>query len=1073
MKNFKKVLSLVLALSMILSTMTLSFAAADTTAAKADVLNALGLLKGVSTEEFDPALDVEANRQTAMVLLARAFGWELDEEAVSEFSDVADWAQAEVAYAVELGVTNGMGEEFGATTMVTERMVTTWVVRLLTGSETAWEDNAELDNKDAVDRGFLVDAIWAALSETPVGAEETLIASIIGEDADLLAIAQEAGLVEVVVEPATLAVESVTALNLKEIEVVFNKDAEAGKSNFLINGAAPTDEQIKISEDGKTVNLFVPSNLTANTKVAVVISGLADLGTAKFDVPLNDNALPVVEKVETIGNRLVVVTFSEPMNLGTESLANFKIDGKIVSLTTSKPNSDFHKVVRLQLSAPLADGTYSLEVNASNVKDYAGNAIGVNATSFVIAKETAVPTATVVSATQQTVEVKFEREPSSVAKLYHKVGDTKVESVANGVQDVKDKTLYKFTFTDANRIPAGSATLYLAEVKDFSGNTAKDVAIGASVVVDLERPEFVSLTQVDETTFDVKFTKAVVIAASNITIKDNAGVSYVAGTPVVRPDGVTYRFNVTLNTSRNPYTFEFKGITDTTYLKNQAVDVKETIVIADKTAPTVLSVVRDVNKLSVVLSESHNGNVTVANFKYTLNGTTFRDMPAGTYLEFVGTTAVNLVLPNVWTIDGSDRSAASITHLNVASIADVAGNVIVAVNTAISAATAPQVTSVYMYDKNTLVAEVNGTLTDVWAGDFVVTAGSATLTVTNAKLVVADEDVNKYALASGRAVAMTDQAQLVVLTVEQNLNGDAKYTVLGVPTAVVVRAATSVQVTKNALGQSLVLNNVTVDDNAMIASLSATNFTLATTGAVTVKNTFVTDEAVEIETYKRVFVQGADAPLVTVVATQSGVTGTTFAAATAIVAGIANNEEVFVRVIDTAGNRSAWINLGTTAAAKVADAELEIDRAVADNTAAKLATASTAAAAADTAVATLVAGAYKTSLADKMTAAKAKITTSVANIELTKVDADTVGATWGSDDQALLASTLTFATSFDAGKGVTAVSVDSNGDVTATTNATDTVNFVITAKHTVFTGANATNSKTGSVATGGVVVAIN
>lgn len=192
-------MSLVLALAMVLSLATTAFGAATTTDEKAAVLYDLELFLGKSTTEYVPDLEGSTDRQQAMVMLSRAFAWAPVAGTLSGFPDVATWAEAEVAEAVAREITNGVGDgtTFGGTNTVSEREVATWIDRAL-GAELAgsWEANADLDSTTPLTRGDLIDMIWDALMETPIGGDETLIEAIVGTNDALIAIAVEGGLIE-------------------------------------------------------------------------------------------------------------------------------------------------------------------------------------------------------------------------------------------------------------------------------------------------------------------------------------------------------------------------------------------------------------------------------------------------------------------------------------------------------------------------------------------------------------------------------------------------------------------------------------------------------------------------------------------------------------------------------------------------------------------------------------------------------------------------------------------------------------------------------------------------------------
>ncbi len=201
MKLTKKLLAMVLVIALSLATMSLAFAHEHMTAGEqAEVLNELGLFLGVDEEVFTPNLEGATDRAAAMVMVARALDWvnaeDFDEAAVSGFEDVPAWAEPHVAYAVEMEITFGVGDNlFGNDLPVTERQLQTWFDRAL-GKGDTWEDNADLDNVTPLIRADLVSGTWDTLMETPVGAEETLIETIVGDDDDMMYSAIVGGLIE-------------------------------------------------------------------------------------------------------------------------------------------------------------------------------------------------------------------------------------------------------------------------------------------------------------------------------------------------------------------------------------------------------------------------------------------------------------------------------------------------------------------------------------------------------------------------------------------------------------------------------------------------------------------------------------------------------------------------------------------------------------------------------------------------------------------------------------------------------------------------------------------------------------
>jgi len=112
--------------------------------AEAQVLNDLGLYKGISCTSFDPDLGSALNRETGVVMLLRIFGLEAEAEAMADadvdaalarFSDadeISGWARNQIAYAVENGLVSGYPDgNFGAKLALSGKMYCTLILRQL------------------------------------------------------------------------------------------------------------------------------------------------------------------------------------------------------------------------------------------------------------------------------------------------------------------------------------------------------------------------------------------------------------------------------------------------------------------------------------------------------------------------------------------------------------------------------------------------------------------------------------------------------------------------------------------------------------------------------------------------------------------------------------------------------------------------------------------------------------------------------------------------------------------------------------------------------------------------------
>lgn len=616
MKNFKKVLALTLALAVIMSSMTVAFAASANDA-KAQTLHELGLFQGTSTTSFVPALEEESNAQQALVLIGRALKWPVDMAAKSDFTDVADWAAPYVAYAVEKGITNGVSAtEFGAS-FDGKRMVT-WFLRALGyDMNDSWEKTTELAATagltvpTATTRDAVVGVIYEGLSSTPVGGTKTLVETIVGSDAALLKIAQDAGLVA-----KDLAVVSVSATNLKTITIALNKEINKSTATAdtvkVYSGTTKIATTNVVSDDLKTIYVYkTTGNFDQLGSYKVVVNGveLKDVTTEKVTgyentIVISDVAAPTITDVVVTSPKTIELVFSEPVNFGTTAqvYSTLKIDG-INTYVSLVDDAQYYSVgkIGLTLGTALTAGDHVLTLT-NGIKDFASFPIKETAFNINVPADTTAPK--IVSAEMKTttsVRVVFS-EPVDDATVA--AGDFKIDGVTNSVTGVTriDAKTYDLTVTALGKSALVEVEVSYKEIKDFYGNQDTTTQYFTFVVTDdIVAP---TMTYVVTSSNKVEFTFSEdVVGLGNTDLelydKDSKKLANTFSIVGKTISGVVSKsvYEVTISGASSlsgAHTLKFvdaHGITDGSVRANKFVPASMALVLNDKVAPTISSLV--------------------------------------------------------------------------------------------------------------------------------------------------------------------------------------------------------------------------------------------------------------------------------------------------------------------------------------------------------------------------------------------------------------------------------------------------------------------------------------------------
>jgi hypothetical protein len=532
MKKLKMLTAAVLAAALILTSMTAVFAADASAVVNADraaTLRDLGLYSGQDANDPRVGLEDALTTQDSLIFLAKLFGYfetasTLTDDQIAEdlakFDDAAsisDYAKKVVAYSAANGILSGStdGERIfvGAKDTVTSARFATFMLKQMGYTV---DDFKQSVTKLADTRGSRVDATLTGdlTRDAAVGvmydaltaekrSGKTVIADIVGDNADLRAKAEELGLIA---PPVTtdVAVVSVNALNCKQVAVLFNQemnmDSVESEDFYEIcdkgeNKVELGDSSASLDADRKTViitlNKKVDDKLTNFSKAKVIVKkdvlalrGVKLAEDAIFEnVEVQDGLLPTVTKVEATGERNMKITFSEPVydkgNDDTIATTNFKIVSGTYEYYVQKATLD-NNVINLSIRTSLVEGPVTVTVNKEGINssnaivDYAGYAVFKDSKTFDYVKDTSVAVVTVKSARANKVVLSFSKPvKGSKIRLYHTVKN------ATNYKAEATKTDYvdEITFTFDTLFQSGMLKLFLVNSEAADENLVDSFGI--------------------------------------------------------------------------------------------------------------------------------------------------------------------------------------------------------------------------------------------------------------------------------------------------------------------------------------------------------------------------------------------------------------------------------------------------------------------------------------------------------------------------------------------------------------------------------------------------------------------
>lgn len=587
-------------------------------------------------------------------------------------------------------------------------------------------------------------------------------------------------------QPGTGGIDSVTAKNLKQVEVKFTKAVDATEGAKLANyfvakeGALNTNvatgngAKVELASDLKSAVITLAdgqnfTNFTTANKVTVSKAVGLTADYSKTDLAASDTANPTLESVTSTGPREITLVFSEPLNRTVGPVSSFLLDNGAIALDTfNYTYIDAEKKLVIKTYSDLTAGAHTLKIKSATdnqLKDYSGASVIPVEKTFTHVIDTTPPTVAVKASSERTVTLKFNKPvvnlDSSKVQFSHTYrGLNAVYGTTLGAVTKVGSDEYTIKFD--NPFNPGTTKMYIdyvtgttnAEmIKDNYGNVLQPTALDINTIADNTKPEVAAVDFVNSTTLKVTFSEDVEAGfgpngaenATNYVLKDSTG----AVVPIL---GARFATNpnsnkvVELTTARingGAYSLEIKNIKDRSIAKNMLDTVTKNFVAVDTVAP-------DVDDLAVGTGSKYDG-VLLGDNKVRIGFTepmkkesienkdnyqwNAQAIPAGVVLTAsADLKSVVFDFTNAKWSNGTPITVSPSHIFKVGRVEDLAGNKIAAFETEVRLVqnTTLGVASIEAVSKNQIKLTFNENLVNVNAYDFAIDAdgdGSATFKV--------------------------------------------------------------------------------------------------------------------------------------------------------------------------------------------------------------------------------------------------------------------------------------------------------------------------------------------------------
>ncbi|WP_027624059.1 cell wall-binding repeat-containing protein [Clostridium lundense] len=527
-------------------------------------------------------------------------------------------------------------------------------------------------------------------------------------------------------QSGTPTVASVTTNGLNQIKIVFNtevnKDTAENVENYEVDGMdLGANDELKASanlqEDNRTVliTLSNPCSQYKNSIITVknkILDRELNNNIAKFEqkITFKDINDPKLESVVPIGDKKLIVKFSQSIRISMDTISKIKINGKGVTeiglnteLTAFRNSSgQWADTVELYFQESLRQGINTLQIpngiSGIQFDNAAGFTIKETKSNFNIytmdnkVKIIDIKGDTATGTIYITFNRSMNRETALNGSNYNINGSTCILTELDFKEGSKDR-IVKIKGAGTLLLNGGHEILIVNNIKDAYGNKVEEnMGVDFYIPKDNIKPEIISTRMIDSTTMRVKFNKNVLNTyatnKSNYKLFDCDGlditykIDEIKGANGVALDNISaydIKFTKANALTEAEYKLKVKDIIDVNWMPNVMNEYNGTVYGVDDIAPTVTAIVKklDVPQKAVIFfsEEMDKESITNPSNYYYVNGVgDTKALPANAEVSVMeDCKAVVIYFPSNYIL-GNGTYESYVVKIGVTNVKDKSGN---------------------------------------------------------------------------------------------------------------------------------------------------------------------------------------------------------------------------------------------------------------------------------------------------------------------------------------------------------------------------------------------------------------